>query len=187
MLADECPRSTCYGIPLVRPPKTGQEKDPRKECVVCGMVYVAQGLDPLVPFTSSGSGQEEKPSSSVPQARSNVTLKGKEKVVENHDSPVAHSASHTVGTSSVAPAVLALSKESKPPPPSAEPTTTTSEDVLASSCSALEATLGALSQRLLLLSGQPILDPVTISQTADAIAKTGQALEVISSLRRRQD
>ena len=30
MLGDECPNSTCYGIPLVRPPKVGQEKDPRK-------------------------------------------------------------------------------------------------------------------------------------------------------------
>ena len=32
MLADECPRSTCHGIPLVRPPKTGRDKDPRKVC-----------------------------------------------------------------------------------------------------------------------------------------------------------
>ncbi len=30
MLADECPNSQCYGIPLVRPPKSGPEKDPRK-------------------------------------------------------------------------------------------------------------------------------------------------------------
>lgn len=30
MLADECPNSQCYGIPLVRPPKSGAEKDPRK-------------------------------------------------------------------------------------------------------------------------------------------------------------
>ena len=30
MLADECPNSTCYGIPLVRPPKTGAGVDPRK-------------------------------------------------------------------------------------------------------------------------------------------------------------
>lgn len=55
MLAEQCPNSTCYGIPLVRPPK-----DPRKvcmccpqetisslmlvashqECVVCGTIYV---------------------------------------------------------------------------------------------------------------------------------------------------
>lgn len=30
MLADECPGSDCYGVPLVRPPKRGGEKDPRK-------------------------------------------------------------------------------------------------------------------------------------------------------------
>jgi hypothetical protein len=30
MLADECPNPRCYGIPLVRPPKTGMSKDPRK-------------------------------------------------------------------------------------------------------------------------------------------------------------
>lgn len=189
MLGDECPRSTCYGIPLVRPPKTGQGKDPRKECVVCSTVYVAQGLDSLVPFTSSGSKQEEKPSSSAPLLGSNVTLKGKEKASENNGPAVARFASHSLGTASTAPAVFALSK---PPLPNAvnafsEVTpTSTSEDVLASSCKALSTTLGALSQRLLFLSGQPILDPVTISQTADAIAKTGQALDVISYLRHKQ-
>lgn len=30
MLADECPGSDCYGIPLVRPPKAGGSIDPRK-------------------------------------------------------------------------------------------------------------------------------------------------------------
>jgi hypothetical protein len=48
---------------------------------------------------------------------------------------------------------------------------------------ALGVTLNALSQRLMLLSGQTFLDPVAISQTADAIAKTGQALAVINKLR----
>lgn len=32
MLADECPNTRCYGVPLVRPPKTGIDKDPRKVC-----------------------------------------------------------------------------------------------------------------------------------------------------------
>jgi len=32
MLAEECPNTRCYGIPLVRPPKTGIDKDPRKVC-----------------------------------------------------------------------------------------------------------------------------------------------------------
>jgi len=40
MLADECPRSTCYGIPLVRPPKSKNGMiSKRKECVVCGTDY----------------------------------------------------------------------------------------------------------------------------------------------------
>ena len=30
MLADECPNIECYGVPLVRPPKPGGGKDPRK-------------------------------------------------------------------------------------------------------------------------------------------------------------
>lgn len=30
MLGEECPNIRCYGIPLVRPPKTGEERDPRK-------------------------------------------------------------------------------------------------------------------------------------------------------------
>ena len=34
MLADECPNTECYGIPLVRPPKAAGEKDPRKACIL---------------------------------------------------------------------------------------------------------------------------------------------------------
>ena len=29
MLGEECPNVSCYGVPLVRPPKAGGEKDPR--------------------------------------------------------------------------------------------------------------------------------------------------------------
>lgn len=32
MLGEECPSARCYGVPLVRPPKTGIDKDPRKVC-----------------------------------------------------------------------------------------------------------------------------------------------------------
>ncbi|KAH9938650.1 uncharacterized protein B0H18DRAFT_22300 [Fomitopsis serialis] len=71
MLADECPNSDCYGIPLVRPPKAGGEKDPRKECVICGSVYVDEDgvfgsrLVPLQPFPSSSVGAER--STGLPQ------------------------------------------------------------------------------------------------------------------------
>lgn len=37
MLAEECPNASCYGVPLVRPPKEGTQKDPRK---VCGSLRV---------------------------------------------------------------------------------------------------------------------------------------------------
>lgn len=58
MLGDECPNSRCYGIPLVRPPRVGGGKDPRKvcnvfaallpafhcpkECVICGTTYTTE-------------------------------------------------------------------------------------------------------------------------------------------------
>ncbi|KAF7301340.1 hypothetical protein MIND_00699200 [Mycena indigotica] len=53
MLAEECPSPTCFGVPLVRPPKAGGDKDHRKECVVCRTVYITEvdsvGRDILVP------------------------------------------------------------------------------------------------------------------------------------------
>jgi hypothetical protein len=32
MLAEECPNVRCFGVPLVRPPKVGGGKDPKKAC-----------------------------------------------------------------------------------------------------------------------------------------------------------
>jgi hypothetical protein len=34
MLAEECPNPLCFGVPLVRPPKSGGRKDPRKVIVL---------------------------------------------------------------------------------------------------------------------------------------------------------
>jgi len=207
MLADECPRSTCYGIPLVRPPTAGRNKDPRKQCVVCGTVYVtetekkAQGRDPLAPGTISGSTWEQITPSSIFVEGSNVVVaKGKEKtseipavpVVVAPASPAARTSKITHSTSSL-PATSSFTRESNPPLPTSpssrafsEPIST-SDDILANSSKALGTALNALSQRLMLLSGQAILDPVAISQTADAIAKAGQALAVIKTLRHNQE
>lgn len=78
LLADECPNPTCYGIPLVRPPKPGGQKDLRKvshdvhrvtsnlnslleECVVCGVVYIYENdasgthLVPLQPAPNTST------------------------------------------------------------------------------------------------------------------------------------
>jgi hypothetical protein len=74
MLAEECPNIRCFGVPLVRPPKAGGGKDPRKvriaadfmqigthvelqECVICGTVYVSEkdshGWEQLVPLNAT--------------------------------------------------------------------------------------------------------------------------------------
>ena len=60
MLAEECPNSRCFGVPLVRPPKVGGKKNSRKvhhgsilrtarqlntisqECVICDGVYISE-------------------------------------------------------------------------------------------------------------------------------------------------
>jgi len=202
MLADECPGSSCYGIPLVRPPKSGRNKNPPKECVVCGTVYVTdterktQGLDPLALGALSETRREEVATSSMPAKALNTTTKGKRKasvpeVFTSVPSAVGNP-KVTYPTTSALPVTSSLFRDSNPPLQTSsnhafsEPVST-SDDVLAGSDKALRATLSTLSQRLLLLSGQEILDPVTISQTADAIARTGQALAVINTLRRSQE
>lgn len=81
MLADECPNTRCYGIPLVRPPKTGIDKDPRKvcghlaqhnrcvqqlldqECVICGTIYITEdpeGWQRLVSVSAGDSMHEHR-------------------------------------------------------------------------------------------------------------------------------
>jgi hypothetical protein len=40
MLGDECINTRCYGVPLVRPPKVGGEKNPRKVCHVSNTRFV---------------------------------------------------------------------------------------------------------------------------------------------------
>jgi hypothetical protein len=39
MLAEECPNPLCFGVPLVRPPKSGGGKDPRK---VISLIIIAK-------------------------------------------------------------------------------------------------------------------------------------------------
>jgi hypothetical protein len=91
MLGEECPNIRCYGIPLVRPPKTGEDKDPRKvsnslqflihataiylvqECVICGTVYVtdvSEGWQRLVPVPIAVGLTGANSMSSAPRASS---------------------------------------------------------------------------------------------------------------------
>ncbi|ETW84377.1 hypothetical protein HETIRDRAFT_311856 [Heterobasidion irregulare TC 32-1] len=154
MLADECPTTTCYGIPLVRPPKVGGEKDPRKECVVCGNIYVdekdSQGFDRLIPIELGTRQQSLRPGFGTDPLRSSSQDKGKS--VARDETPVPQHMSSLTQT------------------------------VLDASVQSLESSLMALSQRLSSLADQTIIDPSSIAQTADAMSKIAQALSSLKQL-----
>ncbi|KAJ7499001.1 hypothetical protein FB451DRAFT_1015711 [Mycena latifolia] len=170
MLAEECPNVRCFGVPLVRPPKAGGEKDHRKECVICGTVYVTEvdwaGRERLVPEESTKSMGDPK-----------------------------SGALHAEPSSSTTPHVFSGFDESKNivqlPPLGLHRSgqvTTSATSMLATldeSAQGLELTLRALSKRLLsLTAGQP--DPSSIGSVADAISKVVQALGQVKQLQRAE-
>ncbi|TFK55770.1 hypothetical protein OE88DRAFT_1731419 [Heliocybe sulcata] len=196
MLADECPNAGCYGIPLVRPPKLGGGKDPRKECVACGTVYVdekdASGWDRLVPLDATIGRQQNVPSSSsvTPSAGPSNELssredKGKGAVYEKTPqvpetlllSPTSLSVQPTVFQSALPPA---QTTRSVPQPTRVAPS---GPSALQVSSHALETALVALSERLVRLSSVPdVVDPLSIGQTAEAISRVTQALSQVKHL-----
>ncbi|RPD61960.1 hypothetical protein L226DRAFT_535337 [Lentinus tigrinus ALCF2SS1-7] len=175
MLADECPNPQCYGIPLVRPPKTGTTIDPRKECVICGIVYVdetdAFGQERLVPM---------HPARPSPAATSRAPIP------EVVAPTLASTASLEKGKARAYP-----EKPTQPQVPSARerdlkaatalPHSSTSS-ALEASARSLEMSLVALSERLNAYTTAPFIDPTPIGQTADAMSKVSQALTQVKQL-----
>ncbi|KAI0321884.1 hypothetical protein OF83DRAFT_133147 [Amylostereum chailletii] len=205
MLAEECINPTCYGIPLVRPPKAGGEKDPRKECVVCGTVYVDEkdvhGYDRLVPIGLSGPGRHQFNSVPGPPV---FRSKDKGKAVARDETPVVHAIFST--DIILADMSMQLQASDLPslsiPSPSVPrrgvngtayaPSTSKVDDdrtmpsmsssthaTLNASAQALESSLKVLTTRLTTLTNQPAFDPSALGSTADAMAKTAQALSQV--------
>ncbi|KAJ7667939.1 hypothetical protein DFH06DRAFT_233522 [Mycena polygramma] len=168
MLADECPNPLCFGVPLVRPPKAGGEKDPRKECVICKTVYVSEvdwaGRERLVP---EDSGKEMV---------TPVISKGKAREIEIEDSRSLQMAKGPAAPQALPPIVHA-SGQTAASLVQANPTFST----LNESAQGLESTLRTLSGRLgVLTAGQS--DPSSIGSIADAISKVVAALSQIKQL-----
>ncbi|KAK7470738.1 hypothetical protein VKT23_002159 [Stygiomarasmius scandens] len=172
MLAEECPGAQCYGVPLVRPPKAGGEKDPRKECVICGTIYISEadqtGREVLVPVPV------ETPTPTIP------TLAVPPSATEDHQSK-----SIPTGNSTETPGQLGTiittshtnSSNSIPP--------TSTSTALDSAARALETTLVSMSERLTMLASNPALaDPVMLATVSDTIGKTTQALSQVKNLQR---
>ncbi|KAG2077506.1 hypothetical protein BDR04DRAFT_1066303 [Suillus decipiens] len=176
MLGEECPNIRCYGIPLVRPPKGGEERDPRKECVICGTVYVtdvSEGWQRLVPApraietgSSSGAGNSML---SAP-----ITLGSRDK-----GKAVMHSLPSQRLVSTVLTVVLRhsddISQNASVPSINAV--------MVHSPAQALKLSLDAMSQRLAqICETANQMDVVSIASTADAIHKVAQALSQVRQL-----
>ncbi|PPQ69555.1 hypothetical protein CVT26_001557 [Gymnopilus dilepis] len=163
MLGEECPNVSCYGVPLVRPPKAGGEKDPRMECVICGNIYISEvdwaGRTTLVPY-QSGSKQRKKDQGQ--NALSGVTpAPGSMTTVAEPQRSVHPTA---------------------PCSPSSLPSLESSNVALNEASQALQSSLRALTSRLATLASSSIVDAQSIGTTADAIAKVTTAMVQVQHL-----
>ncbi|KAG1907287.1 uncharacterized protein F5891DRAFT_1230842 [Suillus fuscotomentosus] len=154
MLGEECPNIRCYGVPLVRPPKGGEERDPRKECVVCGTVYVtdvSEGWQRLVPAPPAiGTGSSSGAGNSMSSAPMTLGSRDKGKAVMRNI-PSQHAS--VPSTNAYYPA------------------------------QALKLSLDAISQRLAqICETANQMDVASIASAADAINKVAQALSQVRQL-----
>ncbi|KAG6813487.1 hypothetical protein H0H92_010512 [Tricholoma furcatifolium] len=159
MLGDECLNTRCFGVPLVRPPKAGGEKDPRKECVVCGRIYVTE-----------------------------VDQTGRERLIltnPSHSEPTVGTSaiSMEVNRADEYQNITSRQPAMNAPVNVREYGGCGLELVLDESASALQGTLRSLSSRLNTMIGTPnAVDPLSIGVTADAISKVVQAISHVRQL-----
>ncbi|KAF9569024.1 hypothetical protein CPC08DRAFT_732312 [Agrocybe pediades] len=174
MLGDECPNESCYGVPLVRRPKAGGEKDPRKECVICGKVYVTEvdwaGRETLVPYGSNT--ESEQKSQAVAQSASASSAK------ESAATQGENQRHSRVMPANVPPSDITAT--AKPSSSGVSP----SEGLYDQTSAALQQSLRALSTKL--MSFGPYAEPSSIGATADAISKVALALVNLQPLQQNQ-
>uniref|UniRef100_A0A0W0FCH9 Sjogrens syndrome scleroderma autoantigen 1 family protein n=1 Tax=Moniliophthora roreri TaxID=221103 RepID=A0A0W0FCH9_MONRR len=191
MLAEECPNTQCFGIPLVRPPKPDGEKDPRKECVICGGVYIAErdwaGREHLV-HASIGTKEDLEDSTTTrkgPNATTTVSssdtrpgtmpLKSSIQISDNHPTMDEH-VQLRERTTKATP----LPRIATQPPAS----TSSGLSAIDNCAQSLEKALSSLSKRLDTLTDPSagIINPDAVSKVAEAITKTTEALSRVKEL-----
>jgi len=188
MLGEECPNTRCYGVPLVRPPKSGIDKDPRKECVICGTVYItedSEGWQRLVPISAGVSTPEHGFSGVAQQPR----LFDKSKIFSRNSpqpiqlptlDPPLETPKLTVDLPCRASTELRSTQLVATVPAISVP--------VDASIQALELALEALSERLAMACTSPsLLNPQSVSATAEAIGKVAHALVQVKQLQHQSD
>ncbi|EGO00003.1 hypothetical protein SERLA73DRAFT_180361 [Serpula lacrymans var. lacrymans S7.3] len=188
MLGEECPNIRCYGVPLVRPPRTGGDRSPLKECVVCGTSYTTQtdeqGWERLVSVNPA-------PQVTQPRGETSASTRGLNTHMSDHDNGSSNS---RVARPSVPPINIETQQDSmvsslavqRPHAASTQDIQTSvsaTASALTTSSRSLEMTLQVLSRKLNSLCNDPaMVDPSSVSVTADAISKVTQALASVKQL-----
>ncbi|KAG8712412.1 hypothetical protein FRC09_019912 [Ceratobasidium sp. 395] len=181
MLSDECTNENCWAIPLVRPPRArpGAQPDPRKECVICGTVYITDENGELV-------------AQPAPMARGTAAPSGSQRSQETSVEPPSRTATNIVQEVSrnqltnVAPETPALVKplpptsitafSSPPQPPS------TNVNAFSSATGALQGALDSLSQRLIQITMASNIDVKQVKDTAEAMDVVMKSLQTARQL-----
>jgi len=196
MLADECPGAECYGVPLVRPPKPGGGKDPRKECVICGSVYVGEQnlgdfehliTQPRASPTDEGAGKDKDVGNFVlpnpAELKRNVAVP-----------PAAIQPTADAGSANIPPTQGNTRPQGLPSTHSftqarytGNRSDTCGISAFESAERALQATLQALADRLnISVTSGTTLDPRFIGDLADAIQKVTAALTSVRLARQSE-
>ncbi|KAB5594748.1 hypothetical protein CTheo_1895 [Ceratobasidium theobromae] len=166
MLSDECPNDDCWAIPLVRPPRArpGAEPDPRKECVICGAVYITDEFGLLVAQPTTASQPSTTPQPADTQGPSNEAASHNvpKEPRSNGATQRTEILRQTVGESSTLKRILV-------PQSSAISSFAAAED-------ALGGALDILSQRLVQISSATDLNTKQMKDTTEAMEVVMRAL-----------
>jgi len=172
MLADECPRSDCYGVPLIRAPGSNLLT---KKCVVCKSVYVdapdGSGLRLL-------EAQSEPTSSTIvvtPSHNANgLNIGQRSPSVAPPSSSVSANVPRPISaTSLLFPPASSTSGWQVPPNPSPS----TLSPIQNPTIMALQTAITVLTARLnTLTSSPPPLNVVAIGEASEAISRTLEAI-----------
>ncbi|KZS97986.1 hypothetical protein SISNIDRAFT_481855 [Sistotremastrum niveocremeum HHB9708] len=194
MLADECPNPRCYGVPLIRPPSRVRDEspDPRKECVICGTVYISDkdsGQLKVAPGSSTTLPRD------APVPRLQVSVSEPEttpiaQISHKWNAPWARRQVEHRESSSQASSIYEVQEPLNPMPPQTAaslqtiPTDLPVDLPLFSSIGSLNKALGALTKRLDDLTAKVPLPHVEIGEVSQAIDYTATALSKVEELNR---
>ncbi|CUA73857.1 hypothetical protein RSOLAG22IIIB_01376 [Rhizoctonia solani] len=171
MLAEECPNDECWAIPLVRYPRArpGAEPDPRKECVVCGTIYVNDENGQLV-------AQRATPSrtTTAPPPQSNPTRGTSTPTPQPVPRP----------STAITPAIARPSTAERTPVAQSLPKGSATASPFGPAENALSGALEALSQRMVHISLETDINTKQVKETAEAMETVMRALDTARNLRR---